>query len=353
MDRLRGAIVGFGNVAARGHWPGLAASADLEIVAVVDPSAARRAAAEAAAPGIRSYSTIEDLAAREALDFVDVATPPSSHAPLVAASLERGWHVICEKPLTLDPGTFTRLAAAARARDRVLFTMHNWKVAPIFQAAFGAIRAGRIGCVRHVDVLVFRNQPCKGASDGTSARANAAAEDWRQQREVAGGGILVDHGWYNFYLLLNLVGADPEQVTASLTHGGDDPAALDDSARVMVVFPQADAFLHLTWRASHRRNVVMVYGDEGGLLIDDDRLVVSRRGEPTEEATFPAGLSAGSHHEDWFRALLPHFVDEVRETAGRGVNLREAGWCVALTDAAYRSGACGGVMEEVSAFALT
>jgi predicted dehydrogenase len=341
VSRLRGAIVGFGNVAARGHWPGLAESPDLEIVAVVDPSESRRAAARGAAPGLRTYQSVELLAASEALDFVDIATPPSSHVELAAFALERGWHVLCEKPLTLEPTAFARLKASACAAGRVLFTMHNWKVAPIVRTAVDAIRRGRIGTVRHVDVVVFRNQPCKGASDGRTAG------DWRQDRAVAGGGILVDHGWHNFYLLLDLVGREPERVACSLTRPADDPAALDDSARVVVDFPGAEACLRLTWRAQARRNAILVVGDEGTLVLDDDRVVVARRGEAPDQTVFPSALSAGSHHDDWFRDLLPHFATEVRDPARRGANLREAGWCVALTAAAYRSAELGGALLDL------
>jgi predicted dehydrogenase len=336
VSRLRGAIVGFGNVAARGHWPGLAESPDLEIAAVVDRSESRRAAACSAAPGLRVYPSIESMAASETLDFVDIATPPSFHAELAEFALQRGWHVLCEKPLTLEAQAFARLEASACAAGRVLFTMHNWKVAPIVRAAVEAIRCGRIGPVRHVDVVVFRNQPCKGASDGRTAG------DWRQDRAVAGGGILVDHGWHNFYLLLDLVGRDPERVACSLTRPADDPEALDDSARVVVSFPGAEAHLRLTWRAQARRNAILVVGDEGTLVLDDDRVVIARRGEAPQQTVFPSALSAGSHHDDWFRDLLPHFVEEVRDASVRGGNLREAAWCVALTAAAYRSAEMGG-----------
>jgi predicted dehydrogenase len=341
VGRLRGAIVGFGHVAACGHWPAFTTSPDLEIVAVVDPSANRRAAACAAAPSLRAYSTIEELAATETLDFVDVATPPSSHAGLAECALDRGWHVLCEKPLTLDPAVFSRLAAATERTGRVLFTMHNWMVAPIIRAATAALRAGCVGDVRHVDAFVFRNQPCKGASDGRTAG------DWRQDRAVAGGGVLVDHGWHNFYLLLQFVGREPERVACRLSRPGNDPAALDDSARVSIAFPGADACLHLTWRASSRRNAFLVVGDAGTLVLDDDRIVLARRGEALQEQLFPAALSAGSHHDDWFRDLLPLFTAEVRNPSERGANLREAAWCVALTDASYRSAECGGAEVEL------
>ena len=343
MARLRGAIVGFGNVAAKGHWPAMANSPDLEVVAVVDQAAARREAATALDPRLRTFESLDELAAAGPIDFVDIATPPASHAVLAERAMARGWHVICEKPLTLDAAAYDRIAAASQRFDRVLFTMHNWKVAPIFEAAFRIIREGRLGAVRHADILVFRNQPCKGATDG------AKSEDWRQDPEIAGGGILVDHGWHNFYLLLNLVGGVPERVAVQLTHPFDDPRALDDSARVVVQFADSDAFMHLTWKAPSRRNAAMVYGDAGSLVLDDDRIILTERGKAPEVMPFPAALSAGSHHEDWFRALLPHFAAEVRDPSLRGQNLREAGWCMALTRAGYESGAKGGALVPVTA----
>ncbi len=341
MPRLRGAIVGFGNVAERGHWPGLAESGDLEIIAVVDPAPGRRRAATACSRGIATYESVEDLAAGEQLDFIDIATPPSSHAALARFGLARGWHVLCEKPLTIDPACFEQLARTARACGRVLFTVHNWKVAPIFRAALDIVRSGRIGVVRHVDLLVSRNQPCRGASDGGAGQGARASADWRQDRSVAGGGILVDHGWHNFYLLLGLAGAEPQRISCALERF-NEPDALDEAARVVVTFPSSTGYLHLTWNAAARRNAAIVHGDQGVLLLDDDRLVVSARGGRPEETPFASALSAGSYHDDWFRALFPQFVAEIRDPAARGANLREAGWCVTLIDAAYRSAEEGG-----------
>ena len=63
MRMLKGAIIGFGEVARNGHWPGYAASGEAEIVAVVDRSAERRKLAQESLPGVATFSSIEDLAA--------------------------------------------------------------------------------------------------------------------------------------------------------------------------------------------------------------------------------------------------------------------------------------------------
>ena len=107
---LKGAIVGFGDVALNGHWPAWAASEDATIVAVVDRTSQRRDLASQLANGLPTYSSIEELAdANLAVDFVDICTPPASHAEPVRVAIDRGWHVLCEKPVLLHSSDFESL----------------------------------------------------------------------------------------------------------------------------------------------------------------------------------------------------------------------------------------------------
>ena len=77
---LRGAFIGFGNVAAKGHLPGWQSRNDVSILAATDAVAARREAFLAASPGGRCYDSVDELLSGETLDFVDICTPPGSHA---------------------------------------------------------------------------------------------------------------------------------------------------------------------------------------------------------------------------------------------------------------------------------
>src|SRR4029079_13333013 len=94
--QLRGAIIGYGFVASKGHIPGYLernrTRDDGEIVALADVSVSRRSAARAARSAARSYCAYRDLLKEEAehLDFVDVATPPHDHAAIAHAALSRG-----------------------------------------------------------------------------------------------------------------------------------------------------------------------------------------------------------------------------------------------------------------------
>ena len=100
---LRGGIIGLGNVAVHGHLPAWRERGDVEIVAVSDTSAERRDACAQALPGAGWHDSVDALLDEARLDFVDICTPPSSHANLIRRALERGLHVLCEKPLSTSP----------------------------------------------------------------------------------------------------------------------------------------------------------------------------------------------------------------------------------------------------------
>jgi len=96
---LRGAFIGFGNVAAKGHLPGWQSVKDVQIVAATDAVAAQGRAFLEACPGGQWHKTVDELLSGKALDFVDICTPPSSHAALIKRALDARLHVLCEKPL--------------------------------------------------------------------------------------------------------------------------------------------------------------------------------------------------------------------------------------------------------------
>src|ERR1700722_18492711 len=102
MSALRGAILGFGFIAERGHAPAYALRrSPLEIVAVAEPCVARHPAIRKALPEARIYRDHTKLLSRESLDFVDICTPPSQHLSMGLDGLACGLHVLCEKPLAM------------------------------------------------------------------------------------------------------------------------------------------------------------------------------------------------------------------------------------------------------------
>ncbi|OLC16882.1 MAG: hypothetical protein AUH29_03970 [Candidatus Rokubacteria bacterium 13_1_40CM_69_27] len=328
---LRGAIVGLGNVAVHAHLPGWLQRSDVEIVAATDTLPTRRAAAEALLPGARWHDSAAELMARGDLDFVDICTPPSSHAGLIRTALQRGLHVLCEKPLVCSVDELAALARLAAARDRVLHTVHNWHYAPIIQRTWTLLRDGAIGQVRRVVWQTLRTKPADGGDERNG--------NWRVNPDVAGGGILTDHGWHIFYVLQRWIGQRPTSISATLETRQHTQWPVEDTATLRLTFPEATAEVLLTWASNVRRTWAEVTGTEGTIRLEDGTLVLKRSGRERLERrwTCRPGLSEGSHHPDWFHTAADHFLAAVNGLSPRTANLAEASLCVTLEALARES----------------
>jgi predicted dehydrogenase len=336
---LRGAVIGLGNVAIHGHLPGWLGRPDIRIVAAADARPAQRAECDARLPGARWYDSPEALLAGEALDFVDICTPPSSHAPLIESALGRGLHVLCEKPLVSSQGDLARVTSAAARVGRVLHTVHNWHHAPMLSLTDELIRQGEIGGVRRIVWETLRVRPAP-AGDGREG-------NWRVNPAVAGGGVLTDHGWHVFYVLPAWIGSRPRSVGARLETRRHTDFAVEDTASVRLGFADATADILLTWAAEERRNRVEVHGTEGRIDLQGDTLVLTGKDGERRWPGLPA-LSDGSHHPEWFHKVAERFVAAVAGDAQVDVNLAEAALCCEIEHLARESSRCGGVPLPLS-----
>src|SRR6476646_3506380 len=85
--------------------------------------------------GVRTFTSYDRMLDEAELDALFVATPSSAHASMVEVALERGLHVFCEKPFTLDPDESTRLAEQAATRELVTQVGYHYRHTAPFQEA--------------------------------------------------------------------------------------------------------------------------------------------------------------------------------------------------------------------------
>ena len=337
---LRGAISGFGEVAAQAHLVGWRSRPEVNIVAIHDPVSERRHHAMRLMPNIRVYDDLELMLDGERLDFVDVASPPAYHAATARMALEAGAHVLVEKPLCLARDEFDSLRAAAADRGRVLMCVHNWKHAATYRLAHDLISAGRLGEIRYLALDRLRTAPA-GIGTGASGR-------WRMGG-ASGGGILVDHGWHVFYLMRWLMGGvDPAAITAFLSVGSQasqNDSAVEEVADLRVLFPgNRIASAHLSWRSPVRRTRATIYGSDAALEIDGDRVILTARSAGPEDLS-PTPEADDSYHAAWFAGMAAEFERAISEGVGSlmaAENLAEARAALALTLGAQESSRQGG-----------
>jgi len=322
---LRGAFIGVGNVALRGHLPAWLARAGVALVAASDPSDAGRIELESRVPGIHWYARAEEMLASETLDFVDICAPPAAHADLARQALRSGRHVLCEKPLVVRLEDLQPLVEASSRAERVLFTVLNWRHAPILARVRELVAEGVIGDIRR----------CLWETVRREAALSSMARNWRMDPAVSGGGILTDHGWHAFSVLADWFPQAPLRIAAHLEkrRGG----VVEDTARVLLDYDGASAEVFLTWAGEERANRVRIEGSQGALALDGRVLELTGPGGRRERWEFPEPLSQGSHHPDWFGGVIDGFTGEIADRRSRGRNLAAAGLCAALVTAAYES----------------
>lgn len=275
MDPVRGAVIGAGGGIARlRHIPAFHEAAKrglAEIVAVCDPVPAALEEAGAQAGVAARYLDYQDVIARDDIDVILIATPNSLHEPIAVSALQSGKHVLCEKPLALSLAGAQRMAAAARAADRVTAVNHRYRWVPAMRYLHELVTADEFGDMRQLFMNYF----------------NALFLDqdtpmqWRYLRSERGG-ILADIGSHLIDLAIWLLGpiARIRCDLTTFTHERSDIAGeviqveVDDAATCQVEFASGvvgvlNASGLCLGRLNHQR--IELYGTRGGAVYEIDR----------------------------------------------------------------------------------
>jgi predicted dehydrogenase len=325
---LRVGVVGLG-WAGQQHLAAYHAHPDTEIVALAGLEDGPRAKLARKYAIEHAVADWEDLLAVEGLDAVSVCVPTFLHAPIAIAALERGVHVLSEKPIALDASQAERMVEAARKADRVLDVAFNHRQRGDIQKLKALIDEGRLGRPYYTKAWWLRRTgiPTVGS--------------WFTRRELAGGGPLVDIGIHVLDWSLFLLG-DPKVVAVSAStydllatngfgagsssgyagksgasHGEAPNFDVEDLASFFMRLEDGGTLLVEASWAAHRRDGdefgVTMYGTDAGaqLIVDNyapkgDLQVFGDDGGEAVATRVP--VKRGRAH----KAVIEQFVDEIR-----------------------------------------
>jgi predicted dehydrogenase len=333
MKRIRLGMVGGGRDAFIGSVHRIAARLDdhFELVAGAlssDPVRARESGRDLALPSDRTYETFEDMAAAEAarsdgIEAVSIVTPNNMHAAIAKAFLQRGVHVICDKPLAVSSSEAAELVKLAKQVNRILAVTYNYTGYPMVRQAREMCRAGALGNVRLVHVEYLQDWLANRVELLGSKQA-----EWRTDPARAGaGGAIGDIGTHAYHLMKFITGLQVAELCAELSSFAEG-RRLDDDARVLLRFDSgARGVLWASQVATGNENelAIRVYGDKGGLTwaqSDLNRLVHSPLGEVSRIITrgsCAAGQAAarvtripGGHPEGYLEAFATIYAEVAR-----------------------------------------
>ena len=290
--RIRLGMVGGGQGAFIGAVHRLAARMDdqYEFVAGALSADAKKARASGAELGLapdRIYTDFREMAKAEAkradgIEVVSIVTPNHVHVPAALAFIEAGFHVICDKPLSLNLKEAKQLERALAKHPHVIFALtHNYSGYPMIRQAKAMVKAGELGEIR----LVQGEYPQDWLTTALEKTGQKQAA-WRTDPKRSGaGGCVGDIGTHTYQLMCDVSGLAADEISADLTTFVKG-RALDDNVHVMLRFNNgARGMIWASQVAPGNENglKLRVYGTKGGLewtQADPNYLWYTPFGEP-------------------------------------------------------------------------
>ena len=348
---LRFGILGCGGIGPT-HAGAVNQIADAKLVAVADVVAERADKVAAKYQAGRAYHDHRALLDDPEIDVVCVCTPSGTHADLAIEALERGKHVVAEKPMDVSVEACDRLIAAEDASGRVLTIISQHRFDAATMLVKEAVTQGRLGDIVLADASVkwWRTQ---GYYD---------SGDWRGTWAMDGGGALMNQGVHTVDLLQWLAGG-VQSLYAQTRTAAHERIEVEDVAVAHLTFANGAVGSITATTAAYDGFPVRIdiFGTEGTAVIEGDRLKVLKFKDGTayqseeaaahalsvasggtasvrdEAAGRTAAADPGAVWGDAHRAQLEDFIAAVRTGRKPLIDGRAGRRPIEIITAVYRS----------------
>ena len=310
--KLRVGVVGTGF--GRYHMEAYSKIEDVELIAVCDlnlPEAKQFAEQYKARHVFKDYREMFSL---PDLDAVSIAVPNCLHAPMTIDALQKGKHVLVEKPMAISPAQARAMAAAAKKAGMRLMVEQAMRFHPDVQLLRAYFERGEFGSVYYARSTWIRRKGWPRLHfppGGTMGRG-----EWFIRKEEAGWGALGDIGAHHTDLAWYLMGTPKpvsvsgmmwNTVAAPILKRRKMPCEVEETACGFIRFENGSALtVEVTWDSHNRPfQECYIYGDKGGASLFPARVY---RGEDVNEtvdlSTQYGGFPTVTAYE--------HFIDCIR-----------------------------------------
>ena len=174
---------------------------DVDVVALVDSSAARRDQRQTDWPGVRTFSSVDELVkSGVVIDAVEVLLPIVAHEVGVLKCLGAGWHVNLQKPITNDLAGAERIREAADSADRCVRVMENYLFYPPLQRLKEIVDSRQLG-----EISTYHMKMVASGLGGWEVPGDTYERQFEQMRRGRGA-LFFDDGWHKLSTALWLFG---------------------------------------------------------------------------------------------------------------------------------------------------
>jgi scyllo-inositol 2-dehydrogenase (NADP+) len=271
-------ICGYGLAGRVFHAPLIAATQGLVVRAIITANPERREQAAADFPDAALLASPEELWTRLeelGVQLAVVAGANVTHVPLTLAALERGLHVVVDKPIAPTAVSAGRITDVAAAANRLVIPFQNRRWDSDFLTAIETVEAGHLGTVHRLESRFERFRPTPTGK-------------WRESADLdAMGGVLYDFGAHLVDQAVRLLGP-VNSVTTSARSIRDRDLADDETLFTLNHTSGAISLLFASMVSAFDAPRMVILGSAGGLRIEAG---------DTQEDALRAGISANA--DDW------------------------------------------------------
>jgi predicted dehydrogenase len=319
MSKVRVGIIGTGGM-AQGHIRNLMKNPDAEVAALCDIRKEALKNTVTRHPGLENipqFLDFREMLDGTELDAVQVITPHTTHYEQIMTSLDRGLHVLSEKPMVCTVQHAHDVLRKIEETGRTFVLSYQRHYQPEFLYIRDAIANGKIGQVQFVQGL-----QCQGWLKG-------CAGTWRHTMELSGGGQLNDSGSHLLAVLLFTTGLTVDRVAAFIDNF---TVPVDINSALTIEFVGgAQGNISIVGNAPTWNEDITIWGEKGIFFMRNGKLEIcgedGKRSTPTA-AEMPKGSAPD---ENFIAAILGK--EKVGSTATWGLRVIE------LTEAAWNSAA--------------
>ncbi|MFO1059529.1 MAG: Gfo/Idh/MocA family oxidoreductase [Dongiaceae bacterium] len=365
--RVRLGMVGGGadSVIGGTHLIAMRADGLCELVAgalSIDPAVAVATGRRELLAQDRIYTDWREMLEREAgrpdrIDAVVVATPPRLHYPVARAFLERGFDVLCEKPMTQDLAEARALAAAVGRTGRLFCLTHCYTGYPMVRQARALVRDGAIGRVRLIE-----GEFAIGAAGLAHEPEDPARRHWRFRLDQAGkAGLLGEAGSHAYHMACYITGLAAAEVSAVMATYAPRREVYDNAYLTLRFGDGVQGRLWYSYVAAGNGHglSMRIYGETGSLSWsqEEGEILWHRplEGPPVRlargyddqapEAELATRVRAG-HPEGYLMAFASLYRDFARAIMARGLGRSPDDYLAVLPG--VRDGALGLALAEAA-----
>jgi len=312
-DKIRIGMIGCGGI-ANGHVKRVLEVPEAQIVALNDVSEASIERMHGNIPETRElpvFDDYKDMLAKVEMDAVEIATPHTLHFQQSMDCLDRGLHILLEKPMVCRVEHAKKLIAHAKEKDRIIVLSYQRHYQPPFRYIKKVVEEGQIGEVTFISAL-----QCQQWKRGTAGK-------WRQDPALSGGGQLNDSGSHLLDIILWTTGLAVDEVYGYIDNCG---TPVDINSAISLKFKNgAQGTVSVVGDAPCWYEDFTIWGEKGVLFYRNGQLShCGPDGQISQPEELPEG---GNPDKNLIDAILGRDIVWAPPVYGlRVIELTEAAW---------------------------